>query len=534
VKSERHEFRPSRRSLLAMMASSLALLTTTALVTPSIAQDAAASSATFSFDALSQRMQAKAGQPYEPPAEELPDSFKGFDYDSYRKIQYRPDPSKWEGDDSRFHIQAFHLGWLFKESVAVYDITGGKPVPMDFKPADINYHEAEVEQKVAAGPWPGVAGFRINSPINTPDVFDEVVSYLGASYFRALGRGNLYGLSARGIVLNSWVEGPEEFPRFSEFYLERPQPGQPMVFYAALEGPSVTGAYRFALTPAGPDMQETIIEVTARLFFRAAVKELGIAPLTSMFLYADNNRSDFDDYRPQVHDSDGLLLEDGSGQVYWRALNNPPEPANSYFQQERLGAFGLYQRNRDFDDYQDAGAHYEKRPSLRVEPIGDWGPGAVRLIEIPSELEAEDNIGAFFVPSEPVKAGDMREFSYRLRWGNLNPDPAGGLAYVEDTRGGRGGVSGVENADTLRKFVIDFKGGPLTTLDEKTPPDIVAEITGGTLKVSTVSRITDDGIWRLVLDVEVDGTAPVELKAFLTRQGRPVTETWLYQWRAAA
>jgi glucans biosynthesis protein len=259
--------------------------------------------------------------------------------------------------------------------------------------------------------------------------------------------------------------------------------------------------------------------VTARLFFRADVKELGIAPLTSMFLYADNNRSAFDDYRPQVHDSDGLMLEDGTGQTYWRALNNPPEPANSYFQQDALAAFGLYQRNRDFDDYQDAGAHYELRPSLRVEPIGAWGPGAVRLIEIPSKLEAEDNIGAFFVPSEPVKAGDKREFSYRLRWGDLNPDPAGGLAYVEDTRGGRGGVSGVANADTLRKFVIDFKGGPLTTLDEKTPPDIVADIVGGTLKVSTVSRITDDGIWRLVLDVEVTGKEPVELKAFLPGRG---------------
>jgi len=516
-----------------MMASSLALLTTTALVTPVFAQDSTTPEA-FSFDALTARMQERAGQPYEPPAEKLPESFSGFDYDGYRRIQYRPDHSKWADDDSAFRIQAFHMGWLFKESVGVFEVKDGKAVPMDFGAADFDYHEPGVEEKVAADPWPGVAGFRINAHINTPDVFDEVVSFLGASYFRALGRGNLYGLSARGLVLNSWVEGPEEFPRFSEFYLVRPAKGEPMEFYAALEGPSVTGAYKFVLTPASEETQETIIEVTARLNFRADVKELGIAPLTSMFLYADNNRSAFDDYRPQVHDSDGLMLEDGTGQTYWRALNNPPEPANSYFQQDALAAFGLYQRNRDFDDYQDAGAHYELRPSLRVEPIGSWGPGAVRLIEIPSKLEAEDNIGAFFVPSEPVKAGDKREFSYRLRWGDLNPDPAGGLAYVEDTRGGRGGVSGVANADTLRKFVIDFKGGPLTTLDEKTPPDIVADIVGGTLKVSTVSRITDDGIWRLVLDVEITGTEPVELKAFLTRQGRPVTETWLYQWRAAA
>jgi glucans biosynthesis protein len=518
-----------------MLASSLALMATTSLTRPGFAQDGVqdAQPAPFSYDILTDRMKDKATRLYEAPPENLPDYLQNLDYDQYRSIRFKTDRAKWP-DSDLFRIQAFHLGWLSREALIMHEITNGMAKPMQFSAADFSYPTDELTQQMTDGPWPGIAGFRIHSPINTKTVFDELVAFQGASYFRALGRGNNYGLSARGIVIDSWVEGPEEFPRFSEFYMEHPAPGQPLAIYAALEGPSVTGAYRFIITPANADVQETVMEVTARLFFRADVLELGIAPLTSMFLYADNNRSQFDDYRPQVHDSNGLIIEKKTGEVIWRALNNPPSLANSYFGESDLAGFGLYQRNRSFDDYQDAEAHYERRPSLRVEPIGDWGQGSVRLIEVPAKLEADDNIGAFWVPAEPIKAGDMREFSYRLRWGDLNPGSASGLAYVADTRGGQGGVSGVANNATLRKFVIDFKGGPLETLDPATPPDIATTITGGTLKVSTVSKIETNGIWRLVLDVEIAGDNPVELQAFLSDKGRQLTETWLYQWRAAA
>lgn len=524
---------PNRRQILKGLGASALLLTTTSLTPPALAQDGGEFA--FDFDSFSARMQQLAKAPFTPVTATLPEAFQQLDYDAYRRIQYRADAGKWAEDAIGYQLQAFHLGWLFAEPVKVFQLESGKARSVDFTASDFQYHDDAVAEAAAAQDFPGVAGFRVNYPLNRPDALDELVSFLGASYFRSLGRDNIYGLSARGLVLNSWLDLPEEFPRFSEFYVEKPQNGGPLTVYAALDSQSVTGAYRFVITPASDAAQETTMDVTARLYFRADVKELGIAPLTSMFLYAEANRGGFDDYRPQVHDSNGLLLERESGEVMWRALNNGPTLGNSYFWENNPRAFGLYQRGRDFDSYQDAGAHYERRPSLRVEPLGEWGQGMVRLIEIPAKLEADDNIVAFWVPAEPALAGQSREYAYRLVWGNLDPDPSAATAYVAETRSGVGGVSGVENATSLRKFVVDFKGGELDTFSPGTPIDVLATIgSGGVMRNSVLSRIDANGVWRLVMDVETDGVAPLELKAYLVGLGKKLTETWLYQWRPLA
>jgi len=513
-----------------MLSASLALFSTTGFAGLASAQGAPADAGRpFSFELLTQAMRAKAAEPYATVQVELPAFMQDLDYDKYRLVQFDPKRAKWADAGLPYHVHAFHLGWLFKEPVELFKVEGDNARPMGFTTEDFIYYN---ELKDAEKPleMPGVAGFRLNYPLNRPGTFDEVVSFLGASYFRALGQNNVYGLSARGIVLNSWVDEPEEFPRFSQFYLQRPGGEGPITVYAALEGKSVTGAYRFVIAPGAA----TTMEVTARLFFRNAVKELGIAPLTSMFLYADNNRSQFDDYRPQVHDSNGLAVERSNGERLWRALNNPPSLANSYIEDDSPHSFGLHQRTREFEHYQDANARYERRPSLNVEPIGDWGRGHLRLVEIPSKLEAEDNIVAFWVPADAPKPGDEREYAYKLSWGDLPPDPAGPVGYVYDTRAGRGGVSGTETAETLRKFVIDFKGHELESIDAETKLDVFAAVSGGVLVFSTVSKIPEEGIWRAVLDVEVVGKDPVELRAYLVGSGRILTETWLYQWRASA
>lgn len=509
-------------------------MSTTALTRPVFAEDDAAAVEPFSFDALTEKMRDKATRPFDGAVAELPKALQTLDYDRYRMIQFMVERAKWADTNNPYQVQAFHLGWLFTEPVETFDVENGEARRMDFGPADFAYHEAALGTALSADPWPGIAGFRVNYPLNKPDKLDELVSFLGTSYYRALGRNNIYGLSARGLVIDSWVDTPEEFPRFSAFYLEKPATNGALVLYAALEGRSVAGAFRFEMTPGNDQVPETVVDVTARLFFREDVTELGVAPLTSMFLFGDNNRDGYDDYRPQVHDSNGLLIEAADGEVFWRALNNPPVLGNSYIWQAQPKAFGLYQRDRRFESFQDAGAHYERRPSVRIEPLGEWGEGHIRLIEMPSDTEAHDNIGAFFVPKVPIKAGDAREFRYRQRWGELNPDPKGPLGYVEDTRAGRGGVAAVETADSLRKFVVDFRGGPLEGLDAAHAPQVEASVSGGVLKVATVSRIEANGVWRVVLDVEVHANELVELKAYLVSEGRQLTETWLYQWRAAA
>jgi glucans biosynthesis protein len=521
----------SRRAFLTGATAALALLSTTALTRQGLALEPV--SGAFDFDSFSARMKDLAAQPYQSPALIEDPLYTGLNYDGYRRVQFNTKKARWVGDKHGFQIQAFPPGWLFKETVSVYEITRGDAHPFAFDSDDFIYHFDDVEERKAieSAEFPGIAGFRINYPINKPDIADELVAFLGASYFRALGRGNIYGSSARGLLINSWREGPEEFPRFSEFYVERPEGDGPLTLYAALESQSVTGAYRFVITPAGEDQQETVMDVTARLYFRTDVSEVGIAPLTSMYLYSETNRSQFDDFRPQVHDCSGLVIEPEAGLPQWRQLNNTPQLGNSFFWDANMRAFGLYQRNRDFESYQDAGAHYERRPSMRVEPTGDWGQGQVRLIEIPSRSETDDNIAAFWIPSEAPKAGEAREYGYRLIWGDLAPSDDAELAHVVETRVGQGGISGVENAASLRKFVIDFAGGRLPDLSPDTKFDVDATVSAGEIVASTFSLIEANGLWRLVLDVETSGQTLIEMRASISAGGEPLTEAWLYQWR---
>ena len=299
----------TRRTLLSS-ATALTALAGLGLPRRAEASPAMAVGAAFSFDILSDWARAQAAVPYVEPVR--PEGFLGaLDYDDYRSIRFRPERARWSDPGDQFRLHAFHTGWLFGEPVQMFDVSGGTVQPMPFTTADFAYDNGLSERVPADAPLPGVAGFRLHYPLNRPDILDELVAFLGASYFRALGQGSSYGLSARGLAINTAVGVPEEFPRFTAFYLERPAPGADhCVLSASLDSPSVTGAYRFVIRPG----EDTRMEVTARLWFRADVEQVGIAPLTSMFLYDDKNRARFDDYRPRVHDSNGLRLIGADGE----------------------------------------------------------------------------------------------------------------------------------------------------------------------------------------------------------------------------
>lgn len=498
--------------------------------TTEAAAPAVAAAQQFSFDLLTEEMRQLATQPHQTaPA---PEGFLGdLNYDDYRLIRFRDDRARWAEEPTRFRLAAFHMGWLFPEPVRLFEVADGQSSEMLFSTDDFEYLNDLAARVPEHAELPGVAGFRLNHPINRPDKWDELVAFVGASYFRALGRNSAYGLSARGLALNTATSEGEEFPRFSRFYMERDTAGgSSITVYATLEGPSVTGAYRFVITPGA----ETVMDVTARLFFRQDVTELGVAPLTSMFLFSEKNRAEFDDYRPNVHDSDGLRILRADGDIIWRPLNNPPRLTGSYFSEIAPRRFGLHQRDRDFESYQDTGAHYERRPSLDVEPLGDWGKGNVRLVEIPSDLEANDNIVAYWVPEAPAKAGDAREFAYRLHWGDLSHDPDEALAYVFETRSGHGGFAGVEAQQGTRKFVVDYKGGMIGPLDGQTKIEPVVSVANGEVTSKVLEKIANTDIWRLVIDVSAAPDAVVELSAHLAGFDRRLTETWLYQWINAA
>lgn len=509
---------PSRRAVVAGAAASLAL------PGPAIAQEARGD--THSFEALSEAARLRAQGP-PPPVPSAAGFARGLDYDDYRHIGFDADRARWTGEDERFRLHAFHLGWLFDEPVPLLEVRGGAARPLRWSTDDFLYRGPAEGLLRPGRALPGVSGFRLNAPLNRPGLFDELIAFQGASYFRALGRGNAYGLSARGLAVNTATGRPEEFPRFSAFYLHHPGPGaQTAVIDASLDGESVAGAYRFEVTPG----RETTVVVTARLFFRRDVEQIGVAPLTSMYLFGEADGGRFDDYRPRVHDSNGLSLRRRGGDRLWRALANPRRLATSYLSETSPLGFGLHQRGREFEDYQDVSARYQDRPSAEVDMLGEWGEGAVRLVEIPTELEVNDNIVAYWVPRGAVRAGSAHEFRYRLRWGMMEPDPDAPLAHVLATRGGVGGVSGVEAREGVRKFVVDFAGGRLAALGRDAPVQARVSVARGALLGTVLSRVPGRDVWRLVIDADPEPGAAMELVASVEGFGERLSEIWLYRW----
>ncbi|RPE72118.1 glucans biosynthesis protein [Pacificibacter maritimus] len=527
-----------RHALVGLLstAASAALLDPNALLAqdlmqgPMPAPEAAPTPVHFDFDTLSEDMRLAAKAPAKP-AEVIKGFLTELSYDDYQRVQFDRTRTRWaDTENARFHLNAFHPGWLFNEPVHLNEIVDSISTPMGFSVDDFDYSNVDKEIPETFE-MPGVAGFRLMAPLNRADHHDELAAFLGASYFRALGQDNRYGLSARGLAINTGMPAGEEFPRFTDFWLERPtENSDKVVLYAALRSKSVTGAYRFVIEPG----KTTTMDVTARLYMRENVQQLGIAPLTSMFLFGGADPGNFNDFRPAVHDSDHLILNTQSGDTFVRPLTNPEKLGHSYLAAQNPVSFGLIQRQRDFDHYLDAQAHYERRPSLMVEPIGDWGAGSVRLMEIPTDLEGNDNIVAYWVPEKTPQKGESLEVSYRLHWG-MSPDGdrAPTRAQVLRTRTGVGGVAGVEKATDSIKFVIDFQGGTLSSLpiDAKVEPQVT--VLRGKLTQSILSPVDGTDLWRLVIEaVPENSETSMELQAALKGYGSILSETWLYQWKA--
>jgi glucans biosynthesis protein len=359
-------------------------------------------------------MQAKgaAAAPYQPNEATLPDSLAKLNYDSYRKITFRGDRSLWHSNRGGFEVQFFHPGYLFRQPVAVHEVAGGNINPVRFSPKYFRYPHLD-PGLLAREKTLGFAGLRILYPLNHARRKDEIISFLGSNYFRALGAGQIYGISARGIAIDTAPGLTEEFPAFKEFWLCKPQRDQRQVeFFALLDGPSVTGAYRFVVRP-GPS---TVLDIEAHLFFRKSVQVLGLAPLTSMFWRGENQPLRPNDPRPEVHDSDGLLMKDASGKSEWHPLTAVERISTQNFAAGHPQGFGLLQRDREASHYRDHEAKYERRPSVWVESLGDWGGGAIRLMQLPATNEYNDNMVAFWQPQKVPKTGEEILFQYRLHW----------------------------------------------------------------------------------------------------------------------
>lgn len=471
----------------------------------------------FNDDTVVQLARALAAKPYVAPDDRLPPVLDGASYDQYRDLRFRPDQALWRGQGRRFEAQFFHRGFLFKPRVELHAVEDGQARRLPFATSQFDYSPGSPPKVDDIG----FAGFRLHAPLNSDAYFDEIAVFLGASYFRAVAKGLAYGLSARGLALGTGDPGPEEFPRFTAFWLHRPAAGASTITVdALLDSPRVAGAFRFVISPG----DETVFDVDARLFPRVALADAGIAALTSMYHFDAADRLRIDDYRPAVHDSDGLALMTGTGEQAWRALRNPQRLQHSGFQDRDPRGFGLMQRKRDFSAYQDAEAGYEKRPGAWVEPLGDWGAGEVHLVEIPTADEYHDNIVAFWRPAEPLKAGVESRWRYRLHWSAGHVWlPA--LATVQATRSGAAPRQQIPS----RLFVIDLDGG--ATLPSEALPQVEARTSAGTLRNVVVHRRPGGG-WRVGFELVPGGAEVAELRMRLLNAGQAFSETWLYRWTA--
>lgn len=522
---------PTRRAVVAGLAAATAL----AAGGETSAQGTGRPSLPFGFDEVDRRARELAAMPYDSRVPPLPEPIAKLDYDAWRDIRFKPDRAFLGAEGGPFRLQLFHLGFLYRRPVTVNLVRGGVPTPIAYQSSLFDMGRTKLDRPLPVDL--GFAGLRLHTNLNTPNLLDELIVFLGASYYRFLGRDQLYGLSARGLALD--VEGQggaEEFPVFREFWIEVPEKSaQTCTIHALLDGPSLSGAFRFTVTPG----EESTVSVRATLHPRTELAAVGLAPLTSMYFIGENDRGHADDYRPELHDSDGLQIAAGSGEWLWRPLGNPRARRISRFADRDPRGFGLMQRDRSFEDYQGLEASYHRRPGYFVEPDGGWGEGSVVLVELPTDTETNDNIVAFWRPAKPYPAGVPVPLSYRVRaigaGAGLHPGGRVVGTFTAATVASGTARASAEREAGARRFLVDFAGGDLAYhLADPAGVEVVASTSTGRITATSIAANPHVRGFRASFDVKVDPPAQgAELRAFLRAGGRTLTETWTYSWIAA-
>lgn len=485
--------------------------------TPPPAPPKAAAGYPFNWDVLVADAQRRARSAYAPKRSNLPTVFDKLSPEQYRSIRFNPDAAVWRAEGLPFRVELLRASSSSQNIIAVSTVQDGLAQDLTATPAMFQM-APDVNAKLGTVSLP-ISGFRIRSRINGPKIWDEFLVFQGASYFRAVAKNLLYGLSARGLAVNTAEPSGEEFPVFTHFWIERPAPrATALVIYARLESESCTGAYKFTITPGAT----TSMDVEMTLFPRSEMRVVGIAPLTSMFLFDETNRGRLDDYRPEVHDSDGLQITTQSGEHVFRQLANPATLQVSSFTTQPPRGFGLVQRSRNQADFQDFDSQYERRPSSWVTPKSDWGAGAVELVEIPSGRETNDNIVAFWRPSQALSPAHPVHYAYQLDW-LAEPELPKGMGMTVATR------SGASLDGKHRVFILDFVGA-----GEKVD-GLRLDLSSSAGRISNATLVPNNALHGLRASFELDpNDAPlIELRLRIMRADAPVTETWLYRWTAS-
>ncbi|MDL2268239.1 glucan biosynthesis protein [Desulfovibrio sp. OttesenSCG-928-G15] len=496
------------------------------------------------FASIMEKAEKASKEDYRSQKEQLPPFLSTLSLEQWQRVKFKPEYSLWRGEGLAFIARFFAPGSIFNRAVAINVIDGETVTRHNFSPAMFDFGNQLSDQDIKDVET-DFAGFRLLQPARPPAGEEELATFIGATFFRSKGRHSGYGVFARGLALNLGEPEGEEFPYFSEFWLAKPRMGEESsTVYALLESPRMTGAYKFIITPGA----STVMDVSARFFLRApsdTPKKIGIAPMSSMFLFSESSLLPTDDYRPEVHNSDGLLFTSGETQWFWRPLNNPSRLSGQQFSLTNPAGFGLMQRDADFDHYLDIDERFDRRASLWVEPKGNWGQGHIELIEIPTRTDINSNIHAFWVPKTQSKEDGSSivpssfRFDYRLYWMQPGVSPHL-LGKVASTRF----VRDVQN-DSVR-FIVDFEGESLKKLQADTGLSSIVDTpqdapllekrllknpaTGGWRLDFTVRVPKNDGVVQSIVSAR-DGSPPLRFRAMLKKGENlpdPLTETWVF------
>jgi periplasmic glucans biosynthesis protein len=471
----------------------------------------------FSRDFVVELAKSLASRPYAPAAADLREPFANLTYEQYVGIKTKPDAAIWAGENRSFVLEPLHRGFIFTAPVEIYIVENHTMQRLAYDFSKFDYGALKITDKP---PDVGFSGFRVLTPQKEGPA-PEVAIFQGASFYRAAARGQRLGVTARGLSIRTADPRGEEFPAFRIFWIEKPAVGENvMVIHALLDSTSLTGAYRFTLRPG----EATIIDTEMTLFPRAAVDHYGVAGFSaaSFFTPLDHRRAD--DVRSMVAETNGLQMLTGKDEWLWRPVSNRDTLQISAFVDADPKGYGFLLRDRDISDYQDDDQHWEQRPSLWVEPLGDWGEGTVQLVEVPSESETNENILSYWRPKAPLAAGKSISFAYRQFW-CWTPPARTPLAIADDARGGRSPLGA-----KLRRFVVVFSGDILA--NPQRTANLKAALTTSPGSATNVRTFLDPQAktCRVVFDVDPAGETFCELRLVLQSGDDPISETWLYRW----
>ncbi|MDB6135615.1 MAG: mdoG [Verrucomicrobiales bacterium] len=477
------------------------------------------------FENVRRLAKERAAKPYAARPSTLAPFWAGLTYDDHRRITFRPGKGLWQGEHRGYQLEFFHPGWVFPKTIEFHETAPDASRTIDWNSDFFDYGELKVPE---ATPRPdGYAGFRLMAPVDDPASLSELAVFLGASYFRALAPGLGMGTSARGLALNPMRPQGEEFPDFIEWWVERPASGAREIrAWALLDSPSVSGAYQFRILPG----RGTVMEIETELTFRKDVELIGIAPFSSMMWYSEYTQPKPQDYRPEVHDADGLLIQFSETEAAWRPLDTSKTVRHSVFSAGKFLGFGLAQRDRNFASYQDMEANFHKRPSVWVQPVGEWPEGRINLIESPAGGDGSDNVVCFWEPQTRPKPGEPLRLAYRLEW--LPEIAVPGLSRVVNSRRSHHVWPEGDSRPNDELFVVDFGPAP-NPADDETRPELSVEIDANAkILEQNLQRNLDTGGWRVTLSIlPAEKAVAVELGCRLVREGRPLSERWTAQWK---